>query len=239
MPLRRKVLSMRSTIIQTVLLLVVTATLLGQAAKPTDLTTLKGVVSVTVAALSHPDASALVRVTRIELADDYLRLEIENTTPVPVIAVDIRYELSSCLTEGFSATGGAVDTRRVPGMASIDVPAHSRVWYEHDHMASRLAYDAIAQKTRYLQARTEIIAAVFANGEETRWEDFGPKPKHPMEAVESGVCEKWLWNDVLNEVRGFRPPPHEPGRRLNENHAGKTSVTYTCSVDDDVLYCPD
>jgi len=230
---------MRSAIIQTVLLLVVTATLLGQAAKPTDLTTLKGAVSVTVAALSHPDASALVRVTRIELADDYLRLEIENTTPVPVIAVDIRYELSSCLTEGFSATGGAVDTRGVPGMASIDIPAHSRVWYEHDHMASRLAYDAIAQKTRYLQARAEIIAAVFANGEETRWEDFGPKPKHPMEAVESGVCEKWPWNDVLNEVRGFRPTLHKPGGGLNENHADDTSVTYTCSVDDDVLHCPD
>ena len=100
----------------------VTATLLAQTAQRTDLTTLKGAVSVTVAVLSHPDASALVRVTRIELADDYLRLEMENTTPVPVIAVDIRYELSSCLTEGFSAMGGAVDTRRVPGMASVDIP---------------------------------------------------------------------------------------------------------------------
>jgi len=230
---------MRSAITQTVLLLVVTAILLGQTAQPPDLTTLKGAVSVTVAALSHPDSSALVRVTRIELADDYLRLDIENTTPVPVIAVDIRYEHSSCLTEGFSATGGAVDTKRVPGMASIDIPAHSRVWYEDGHMASRLAYDAITQKTRYLQARAEIIAAVFANGKRIRWDTWGPEPKHPMESVDSGICEKWLWNDALNGVRGFRPPPHKPGGGLNENHAGNTSVTYTCSVVDDVLNCPD
>ncbi|PYX82587.1 MAG: hypothetical protein DMG70_14270 [Acidobacteria bacterium] len=74
-------------------------------------------------------------------------------------------------------------------MASIDIPTHSRVWYEHEHMASHLAYDDIVQKTRFLQGRGEIIAGVFANGEETRWEDFEPKPEHPMEAVDSGVCE--------------------------------------------------
>jgi len=58
-------------------------------------------------------------------------------------------------------------------MASIDIPAHSRVWYEDGHMASRLAYDAITQKTRYLQARAEIIAAVFANGKRIRWDTWG------------------------------------------------------------------
>ena len=160
---------MRSAIIQTILLLVVVATLVGQTAQPPDLAPLKSTVSVTIAALSHPNASVLVCVTRIELADDNLRLEIENRTPQPVIAVDIRYELSSCLKEVFSAAGGADDARREPGMASIDIPAHSRVWYEHKHMASHLAYDAIAQKkTRYLQARGEVIAAVFANGKEIR-----------------------------------------------------------------------
>jgi hypothetical protein len=124
-------------------------------------------------------------------------------------------------------------------MASVDIPAHSRVWYEDDHMASRLAYDAIAQKTRYLQSRPEIIAAAFANGKRTRWESWGPKPKHPMEAVESGVCEKWLWNDVLNGVRGFRPPAHKSDGGLSENHGSDTSLTYICSVADYVLSCPE
>ena len=124
-------------------------------------------------------------------------------------------------------------------MASIEIPAHSRVWYERQHMASHLAFDAIAQKSRYLQARGEIIAAVFANGRKIRWEGWQPKPNHGrMEAVDA-VCEKWPWNDALNGIRGFRPSPHRLDGELTKNHAGNTSLTYTCSVVDDVLNCPD
>jgi len=45
-------------------------------------------------------------------------------------------------------------------MGFLDIPTNSRVWYAHEHMASNLAYDAIAQKTRFLQVRGEIIGCV-------------------------------------------------------------------------------
>jgi hypothetical protein len=204
----------------------------------TGSTTFRGAATVKVIRLSPPDPASMVRITRIELEDDNMKLEIENTAPEPVIAVDIRYALSGCLVEGPWGVGSGADTRREPGMTSIDIPARSRVWYEDQHMASHLAYTAITQKTRYLWSRPEVIAAVFASGTKARWESLGDI-KHSVQAVESAVCEKWRWNDELNSVRGFRPPVRNPDTGSRQTYGRATGVTFTCSVTDNLLKCPE
>ena len=124
-------------------------------------------------------------------------------------------------------------------MDSIDIPAHGRVWFDDDHMASRLALAAIEDQTRYVQARVGVGAAVFANGKRFKLRAPPPEPnswRQGMEPVSSSVCQKWLWNDALNTVHSFQPPIDKLSQ---EFHVGSTGVNYTCSVSNDVLHCPE
>jgi hypothetical protein len=119
-------------------------------------------VSISVTPLT-PHKNALVHVTRVDLSGDYLKIEIENATPNPVMAVWLGYRFSGCFPGEGSISGGD-GKKRIPGAHYVDIPAHSRVWYLDDHMASRLALAAILQKTRYIQRVLSWLALFFRTG---------------------------------------------------------------------------
>jgi hypothetical protein len=188
-------------------------------------------VSINVTPISNENA--LVRVTRVDLKGDYLKIEIENGTRRPVIAIALDYQFHGCFPGEASISGG--DGRRVPGMYSVNIPAHGRVWYLDDHMASRLALAAIMQKSRYIRARPVIFAAVFANGNEIRFQ--ATRHGNSNGSMPDGVCETWSWNDALNRVHGFQLPTSTTVR--NQLDAHSAGAHYTCSVSFDLLHCPD
>jgi len=225
---------MMKAIFQAILL---TGTVLAQTAQTNHPNAPKRAVSVTVMPWSPPAENALVHISRVELVEDSLRLEIENGAPDAVVAVAISYPFSGCFI-GHAAIGSG-DAKRIPGMDSIDIPAHGRTSYTDDHMASHLAVAAIMQKTRYVQADAVIGAVVFASGKKI---EIGAKPKNssytdPAGLAEKDICEKWPWEEVLDEVHAFQPPPDRMDIPLSGNH-GKAGVSYTCGVLDNVLHCP-
>jgi hypothetical protein len=147
---------------------------------------------------SPPAENALVRISRVGLVKDSLRLEIENGASDAVVAVAISYPFSGCFV-GDAAIGSG-DSKRIPGMDSIDIPAHGRTSYTDDHMASHLAVAAVMQKTRYVQADAVIGAVVFASGKKIK---LGAKPKNISYTDSAGlpekdICEKWPWEEVLD-----------------------------------------
>ncbi|MGC2448392.1 MAG: hypothetical protein WA477_12170 [Candidatus Sulfotelmatobacter sp.] len=177
-----------------------------------------------------------MHISRVELVEDSLQLEIENEASDAVVAVAISYPFSGCFV-GHAAIGSG-DAKRIPGMDSIDIHAYGRTSYIDDHMASHLAVAAIMQKTRYLQADAVIGAVVFASGKKI---ELGAKPKNssytdPARLAEN-ICEKWPWEEVLDGVHAFQPPPDKMGIALSGDHT-KAGVSYTCSVLDKVLHCP-
>jgi hypothetical protein len=123
-------------------------------------------------------------------------------------------------------------------MDSIDIPAHGRIWYTDDHMASHLAFAAIRQKERYVQADAVIGAVVFASGKKIK---FGAKNNSddPGRTVKKNICEKWPWEEVLDGVRAFQPPPLDRTDIPSSGDHSKAGVSYTCSVLDNILHCPD
>lgn len=212
--------------------------LLGQNVQAGHPNALKGAVSVTVLPWSPPADPVSVRITRVELANDSFRLEIENDASDAVVAVSIGYPFSGCFV-GHAGISSA-DAVRFAGMDSVDIPAHGRVWYTDEDMASRLADAAIMNKTRYVQARVGIGSAVFASGKTVQ---FGPKGKNlaenkPTAAVSADTCEKWPWEEVLDGVHAFQPPPDTTANKVSGNHR-EPGVSYTCSLLDDTLHCPD
>jgi hypothetical protein len=126
-------------------------------------------------------------------------------------------------------------------MASIDIPAHSRMWYEDNHMAPRLASDGIRErKTRSSKRvhKSPLLCSRMGRTFDGGWAT-GPGQGTRRKQWTAALVEKWLWNDALNGVHGFQSPPHKTAGGLNENYPDNASVTYTCSVIDDVLHCPD
>lgn len=218
--------------------ILLTATVFAQTAQSDHPNALKSAVSVIVMPRSQAADNALVHISRVELVDDSLRLEIENGASDAVVAVAIGYPFSGCFVGHAGIESG--DAKRIPGMDSIDIPAHGRIWYTDDHMASHLAVAAIMQKTRYVQADAVIGAVVFASGKKI---ELGARPKDSADSdtaglVQSDICEKWPWEEALEGVHAFQPPP--PGKTsvpLNGDRS-KAGVSYTCNVLDNVLHCP-
>jgi len=104
-------------------------------------------------------------------------------------------------------------------------------------MASRLAYFAASQKTRYILAGVVITAARFANGEKRRFQ-YTDTSKY-LKPVADDVCQKWQWEEALDSVRGFQSPSHEPESNKKSSDLNSMSVSYTCSAVEDHLNCPE
>ena len=214
------------------------AALLGQTVQAGNPNALKPAFSITVLPWSSQADNASVRITRIVLVNDSLRLEIENNSSDAVVAVGIGYPFSGCFS-GLASIGSA-DAMRFPGMDSVDVPPHDRVWYTDRHMASYLATAATNNKTRYVQARAGIDSVVFANGKRV---ELVEKAKQLAQsnleaAVSPGACEKWQWEEALDGVNAFQPPSDTTANKVRGNDH-KAGVSYTCSVHDDLIHCPD
>jgi len=102
-----------------------TSVVLGQSSN--ESTTRHQAISLIVESPFGDDANVVVRVRRVELADDWLRLQIENTDFLPVTALDIRFAVSACSIEPpFWWVGVPVDGHTVRGMAPVNIPAHSK-----------------------------------------------------------------------------------------------------------------
>jgi len=194
-------------------------------------------VLVTVVPQSPTDQHAVARITRIELDGDSLRLEIENMGPSDVIALTVRYEMIGCAGEYAStwSTGGG-DTRRVPGMYSIDLPAHGRTWLEDDPRAPNLAFSALREKTRYVRVYAEVTATARRDGSIVQWEEFGLS-KHEAKPLDPNVCANWPWEKSLDAVTAFSASPRGSGTDLHRSSTVNDGVQYSCEAVDAVLHC--
>lgn len=213
--------------------------LLGQTVQAGRPNALKAALSITVLPWSSPANNASVRITRVQLVNDSFRLEIENHSSDAVVAVGIGYLFSGCFV-GHASIGSSADGMRFPGMDSVDVPAHGRVWYIDRHMASYLATAATNNKTRYIQARGGIDSAVFANGKKVEFVEKVKKlaARNLAAAVGADTCETWQWEEALDGVNAFQPPPDTTANKVRGNDV-EAGVSYTCTVLNDVLHCPD
>jgi len=214
--------------------------LLGQTVQAGNPNALKPAFSITVLPWASPADNASVRITRVALVNDSLRLEIENNSSDAVIAVGIGYPFSGCFS-GLASIGSA-DAMRFPGMDSVNVPPHGRVWYTDGHMASYLATAATNNKTRYVQARAGIDSVVFANGKRV---DFVENEKAKQlaqsnleAAVRGGTCQAWRWEEALDGVNAFQPPSDTTTNKVRRNDR-EAGVSYTCTVHDNLIHCPD
>lgn len=230
--------SMKLALVHTFLLCGV---LLGQITHADDSHSFKHLMAITVTAHQpvqlHPAAGtwwpsdlSTVRVSKVELDGEDIRVRIENTTSVPVRSVKIQYAYISCF-DGAKSTSHA-------GMASVDIPARGYTWYDDDRMASVLALSAAREKTRYLQVYASIYAAVFIDGSEAGFWDVGNRAsEQPIPKVDDAVCQQYPWNDAPNSLRGFVTSD----RKSTQSHARVEdgAVSYTCSAVGDHLHCPD
>jgi len=194
-------------------------------------------VSVTVVPQSPTDQNAVARITRIELDDNSLRLEIENTGPLDIIALTVRYAVSGCAAEHVASwSEGGGDALRVGGMHSIDLPAHGRSWLEDNYEASRLAFSALHEKTRYVRVYAEVIAIARRDGSTVQWEDWG-KSKHEARPLYPRVCATWPWKNDLDAVTGFGGSARHSDTSSHQNSTVNDGVQYSCEVVDAILHC--
>jgi len=238
--MRRETLKVLGNAVACAVLVIAFAALpLHSQAEPPD-------ASVSVVPQPRPHTDAIARVARVTLEGRSLRLEIENTGSLPITALTVLYEASSCSTG--NVVSWATDSRlpqRNPSSplgssetgVITELPAHSRIWYDDYQSPSSIANWALHKKTRYVQAQAEVIGVVLKDGTRIQWKRVAA-PEQALDGFDRDACVNWPWSDKLNVITGTAIYPPEASVNANEIVSKGLGVTYSCKVVDDLLHCP-